>query len=487
MEKLGKYHIDSIIGRGAMGVVYKAKDPDIDRLVAIKVLNVNTRSIKFSSEAALESFKREAKAIGSLVHPNIVSIFEVNFDHSPPYIVMQYVEGPTFSKLLVKLKKFSFPDVVRYVSQVADALDFAHSKKVVHRDIKPGNLLLNPEGRVFVLDFGVAGFGDFLTQKYVVGTVGYIAPEQLMGLEVTGKADQFSLAVTTYELLSGRKPFTKTDFNESLKEISKEEFLPLETIEPSLPYGISRVLKIALSYDPDNRFPSCSIFCEALKELNQGHQNKGFEFFEAKFDFRGFLEEERLALLNELGLKESSLSRKFSSFWQAHGLKIALIALFLLAIFSGFKIYQLLELSFVEPPPKLSLDLSLHEKATSALVRTIADPKAPVQEVLAAIREVANRGDPQALEAFAVSIQHPSREVRLSTLEALKQFSGRKAVELVAAALADPDEEIKLAALQNLERIRDSRVLGFIKYVEKYDPSERVRTKARHVLQTLKN
>jgi len=205
----GRYVVEGEIGRGSMGVVYLARDPKIGRLVAIKTISLLCEDYAEERQYR-DSFILEARAAGKLSHPGIVTIFDIGEEVETPYIVMEYVSGQALSTMMWQgSKKLSLPISLRIIQQTAEALDYAHSQGVVHRDIKPQNILISEEGNPKITDFGIAKFAraHLTVPGQVLGSPAYIAPEQLNGEAVDGRSDLFSLGVILYTLLAGYRPF----------------------------------------------------------------------------------------------------------------------------------------------------------------------------------------------------------------------------------------------------------------------------------------
>lgn len=264
MQKIGRYQIEHELGRGAMGVVYRAYDPAIGRRVAVKTIRLEQLSDPQSSAQLRARLLREAQAAGILSHPNIVTIYDIAEDAANAYIFMEYVEGATLESFARGMPVDDFLDLL---SQAAHALDYAHSKGIVHRDIKPGNLML-AGSRLKITDFGVARLRSRDTNQStsLLGTPSYMSPEQISGGEVTGASDQYSLAVIAYEFLAGSKPFDNENLGQLLFKIAHEAPAPIA----SLPPKANDVLGQALAKDPGRRFSSCSAFSDALA-LSLGH------------------------------------------------------------------------------------------------------------------------------------------------------------------------------------------------------------------------
>jgi len=206
LTKAGRYEIQGELGRGAMGVVYKAVDPVIGRTVAVKTLRLSEEGTGLSRPELLNRFQTEARAAGLLTHPNIVVVFDAGEEDGLYYITMELVEGKSLQALLDAGQAFPLARVLRIMEQTCGALQFAHERSIVHRDIKPANLMLTADDTVKVTDFGTAKilqFGTVQQTAHVMGTPSYMSPEQVKGRVVDGRSDIFSLGVMLYEMVAG--------------------------------------------------------------------------------------------------------------------------------------------------------------------------------------------------------------------------------------------------------------------------------------------
>jgi serine/threonine-protein kinase len=259
METIGKYRILGTLGKGGMGIVYKAMDPDIERPVAIKAVRFDTLPEGLEIEDLLARIVREAKAAGRLNHPNIITIYDVIRDQDMTYIVMQYVDGPSLQALLASGKSFSPREVLDILRPVSDALDFAHRSGIIHRDIKPANILIDRSGQPFLADFGVARIlTSTITQTgTTVGTLNYMSPEQVKGQTVDSRSDVFALGVVLYELLTGKKPFAGDNMSTVVYQIVNEQPQPVSDINKELHGGYERIVNKALAKSPEDRYQTC--------------------------------------------------------------------------------------------------------------------------------------------------------------------------------------------------------------------------------------
>jgi serine/threonine protein kinase len=272
MEKIGKYDIVGILGKGAMGIVYKAFDPDINREVAIKTIRFDLIENGTEKDDLMGRFMREAQAVGRLNHPNIITIYDVGREGDLTYIVMQFIEGPSLQNRIASQEKFTIENTIKLMNQLCDALECAHEQGIVHRDIKPANILMDKSGKPYVADFGVARVEtSTLTQTgTAVGTPSYMAPEQVSGTNVDNRADIFSLGVIMYEMLTGKRPFAGDSITTIIYKIMNEEPLsPLE-VKKDLPPVFDAILRKALSKDPEQRYQSCKGFADDINNLGGG-------------------------------------------------------------------------------------------------------------------------------------------------------------------------------------------------------------------------
>jgi TolB-like protein/tetratricopeptide (TPR) repeat protein/predicted Ser/Thr protein kinase len=265
-EVLGHYTIVSLLGAGGMGEVYLADDPRLGRRVAIKVLPAGDSR----DDEAKRRMLREARAVAALDHPNVCTIYEVGEHEGRPYIVMQYIEGETLFERLQQ-GQMSLAECVDIGSQVAAALDEAHSRGIVHRDVKPPNIIITPRGLVKVLDFGLAKFSDHSNQPtdlllskpgVITGTAPYMSPEQLRSSPVDGRSDIFSLGVVLYEMATGSRPFDRESAVSTITAILFEEPAPIEGEEYA---PLAPIVRRALAKEPAKRFPTAAMLRDALQ------------------------------------------------------------------------------------------------------------------------------------------------------------------------------------------------------------------------------
>ena len=271
-RKLGRYEIVAELGRGAMGVVYKASDPKIDRFVAIKTISLNGAPTSEHREFR-DRFFIEAQAAGRLIHPGIVTVFDVDEDRETldPFIVMEYIEGQNLRDILVAKATKSMPvdRALQIAQDIAEALDYAHAQGVVHRDVKPANILITKDGQAKITDFGIAqlDFSHITLPGRAIGTPAYMSPEQLEGGPVDGRSDLFSLGAILYSLVTGFSPFQGNSATTVCFKVVNREPLSATTLAPELPPELDAVIARALAKDPQNRYPNGMEFAHDLREL----------------------------------------------------------------------------------------------------------------------------------------------------------------------------------------------------------------------------
>lgn len=278
MQQIGRYQIIERLGRGAMGVVYKARDPRIGRAVAAKSIRLAEISDISELKKLRDRLEREARSAGALSHRNIVTIYDIVEEEKLVHLFMEYVNGPSLEKMLSDNTLPEKAALVDFFRQIASALDYAHKIGIVHRDVKPSNLLVHYEHATGeqiakVTDFGVAKFmSQQMTQAgSMMGTPNYMAPEQIEGSPITGQADQFALAAVAYEVLCGEKAFVADHVPTLFFRIVKEDPKAADAVNPSLSPAINEVLERALAKKPEQRFESCTAFIGALTEALDAH------------------------------------------------------------------------------------------------------------------------------------------------------------------------------------------------------------------------
>lgn len=273
--RLGRYELIHEIGKGAMGVVHRARDPRINREVALKAIPLADEFDAQEIEQARTRFFREAEMAGRLSHPHIVTIYDAGEDHGTAYIAMELLRGTHLVEYTSPTRLLPAAIAIEIVARLADALHYAHQNQVVHRDIKPANIMFDaPSGELKITDFGIARLTDSGRTRtgVVLGTPSFMSPEQLQGRPVTGSSDLFSLAVTLFQLLTGQLPFRADSMPALMMKIAQEQHPRIRAINPALPGGIDEFFDRALAKDPADRFESGAAFALALRDLN--HPNR---------------------------------------------------------------------------------------------------------------------------------------------------------------------------------------------------------------------
>ena len=267
MQKLGRYDLIRVLGKGAMGLVYEARDPNLNRRVAIKTIRVEDLSDEEATDYEIR-FRTEAHSAARLQHPHIVSVFDSDRDIEIAYLVMEFVDGDDLKQHLDRGEVYTLAQTLGLMGDLLSALDYAHRQGIVHRDIKPANLLLEPSGRLKLTDFGVARIQDSAdatrTQGTMVGTLKYMSPEQVQGGPIDARSDLFAAGVVLYQLLTSKRPFDgATDFDIIQNIIGHAPTLP-STITHGLPAELDAVVMRALEKRRENRYASAQEFHSAL-------------------------------------------------------------------------------------------------------------------------------------------------------------------------------------------------------------------------------
>jgi serine/threonine-protein kinase len=265
LDHVGRYRIIGEVGKGAMGVVYRATDPTIGRTVALKTMRVDVHGIE--AEEMLQRFRNEAKAAGVMSHTNIVTIYDAGEQDGMFYIAMECIEGVTLHRLLADQRVLPPDQVIEYSRQVCAGLDYAHSHGVVHRDVKPANIMIQADGTLKIMDFGIAKAGGMgmTTAGQVLGTPNYMSPEQVKGRPLDGRSDLFSFGVILYEMVTGERPFTGEGVTTIVYKIVHETPIPPRELDVTIHPGLSSVISKALAKSPDERFQSGAELVKALQ------------------------------------------------------------------------------------------------------------------------------------------------------------------------------------------------------------------------------
>ncbi len=270
LETIGKYKVLDTLGQGAMGIVYKALDPDIDREVAIKTIRFDMLSDAAGKDEIMRRFIREAQAVGKLEHPSIITIYEVGREGDLTYIVMQLAKGKSLKEILDSGKSYQPSEIIRIMERMCEALDYAHSQGVIHRDVKPANILIDDTGNPFLVDFGVARLemSTMTTAGSVMGTPSYMSPEQVMGKSVDSRADLFSLGVILFELFTNRRPFEGEHITTVVYKIAHEDPPTLSQVRSTGVQAFEPIIRKALAKDPKDRYQTGRELAAALKKAS---------------------------------------------------------------------------------------------------------------------------------------------------------------------------------------------------------------------------
>jgi eukaryotic-like serine/threonine-protein kinase len=260
-----------VLGKGSMGLVYKAQDPKINRLVAIKTIRFSDEFDEDVVQEIKERFFREAEIAGQLSHPAIVTIHDVGEDEDLTYIAMEFLEGEDLDNFITKGSLLSFRRVLDVIVKIAEALDYAHKANVIHRDIKPANVMLLKNGNIKVTDFGIAkAISSSRTKTGVIlGTPNYMSPEQIMGQKIDARSDIFSLGVLFFQLITGELPFHGDNLSGLLYQITQIKHPSPRSYNPKIPQICEQILDKALVKDPARRFKSAADMARVINSLGQ--------------------------------------------------------------------------------------------------------------------------------------------------------------------------------------------------------------------------
>ena len=275
----GRYEVRERLGKGAFGEVYKAHDTLLNRVVAVKRIRMDQLTDSDHADELRARFLREAQVSAQLQHPGIVAVYDIISLQDTSYIIMEFVEGKTLAQTLASKKTLRASEAVHVLSQIADALDYAHQQKVVHRDVKPANILITPAGVAKIADFGVAkaeATADLTAAGAILGTPDYMSPEQARGSAAEGRSDLFSLGCILYECLAGKTPFAAGNLTGVLLRIINEEPVPIDFDARKLPRELQPVLEQALSKDPAGRFSSGGELARALRAIPKSIEDEDF-------------------------------------------------------------------------------------------------------------------------------------------------------------------------------------------------------------------
>ncbi|MCX7829980.1 MAG: serine/threonine protein kinase, partial [Acidobacteria bacterium] len=278
-EKVARYSILKVLGKGAFGIVYLAEDPKIGRLIALKTISPEQGLTEKEEEEYKAKIMQEAQSAGKLIHPNIVTVFDVFEFNKNTYIAMEYLDGLTLDKYLQKNQKIPLETIIDFMTQCLDGLSYAHKNKIVHRDLKPSNIMIVKDTLAKITDFGLAkrAGAPHSQDGFLVGTPHYMSPEQIDGKPLDGRSDIFSLGVILYELLTGRRPFEGDTISQILKKILFDNPQTVLHFDSSIPEQISKIVAKALEKEPSRRFQTAEEFALALKNYKDFHLSRDKE------------------------------------------------------------------------------------------------------------------------------------------------------------------------------------------------------------------
>jgi len=265
-KKLGRYEILEEIGRGAMGIVYLAFDPQIKRKIAVKVFKLEHLADPEEQKKFKVRFQREAQLAGNLSHPNIIAIHDVGEEEGLSFIAMELVEGESLAKKMAELYPFSINEIADIFNQICSGMEYAHQQGIIHRDLKPSNILIRKDGLIKIADFGIArALGATITEsRKTLGTPAYMSPEQITGRRIDKRSDIFSLGIILYQMLTGERPFAGEITSTVIYRIINEDPIPPRKINIQVPPAFNLIVMKALSKDPAERYQTCQ---ELLKNI----------------------------------------------------------------------------------------------------------------------------------------------------------------------------------------------------------------------------
>lgn len=366
-ESLGRYLIEAEIGRGAMGVVYRARDPKIDRLVAIKTISLAGQEAQDEQDYR-ERFLQEARAAGRLSHPGIVTIFDAGEDLETrePYLVMEYICGQSLQKILLDSgRKLAVEDALHYVLEIAEALDYAHAQGVVHRDIKPANILITEDNRAKIADFGVARLNHTLVTHtgQIFGSPAYMAPEQLTKGQADARSDLFSVGVMLYSMLTGFRPFQGNSAETVCFKVMNFDPVPVTSFQAGMHPDLDLIVGRAIAKDPDERYQRGAEFARDIRQFLSDS--------ESAIETPGFIPEFTLKLgqHRNAGHASAATLKRFLA-------RAGIAALVSAGLLTGWQVRrELRDTAKIEPPAPLVESAPTVEKTPAVPVKRVKQVK----------------------------------------------------------------------------------------------------------------
>jgi len=380
-KKFGRFVVEGELGRGAMGVVYKGHDEKIGRAVALKTLLFDPLAAGEDATEAKDRFLVEAKATGQLAHPNILTIYDAGEEGDIAYIALEFLEGGDLQGMIEKGKFESYKQILSIVEKIALGLDHAHSKNIIHRDIKPANIMMAGGKEPKIADFGLARLQDsnLTTTGTVMGTPSYMAPEQVRGRSLDGRADLFSLGVILYEMLTGEKAFRGESITSVIYSVVNEEPIPPKDLVMDLPAGINNFMEKALAKDPNERFQTGKEFADAVKEVAEGKVGTYTKLADAGEKAGKLFGKARKAVV--AGWKDDNKDPMIKIV--AVGGAVLLVAIIGLVMFTGSDDAKINGSEKAEKVKKLSPE-KIAKKAAEMRAKAIAKEKAKKEEAIKA-------------------------------------------------------------------------------------------------------
>ena len=518
LTKIGKYEILGRLGVGSMGVVYKARDPEIDRTVAIKTI----KGLDGDPEL-LERFRIEARSAGNLRHSNIITIFEVNTNAAEPYMVMDYVDGVSLESVLDAIGKLDTNMALHYAHQIAAALDSVHKKNIIHKDIKPANIMISNDHDAYILDFGVASINAAWLKanpdsdpEPVMGTPGYMSPEQILNEDLDFRTDLFSFAILLFEMLTGARPFKGKNYREVFQNIVKE---PPQSIVNygNFPLALEEVFFRALAKNKYERYPSAADFLKAVKAAVQVNEisrpDKPLRAISTAIrrqtkEFN--LDKERAAIADKNKNALNAAVRELSdtkpakdlhkTSWQTifHALSrkpkflLIFIVMFILIAATIFILTaggqfqkknvpaSVKRISIQELPETTE---SAEAKADSQNLHMIlSDRNAAEDAILSAFDELFARSEVITREESQAILQHPSHVLRLKIIKYLSHFKQSYSESLISSALSDFDPYIRIEAARALKTIESPNLRSRLEERLSVETDNEVKSELRKLL-----